>query len=99
MAGPSRCHVLADLEQRALLDEILDDEVSAYSSNEESSEDDDYMQLVLPGAHEISDGDDGDIVTHDDEQMGIGGVSGIFLWQDIGKFSATQETFCGICGP
>jgi hypothetical protein len=40
----------------------------------------------------------GDTVTRDDEQMGMGGVSGILLWQDIGTFSATQETFCGICG-
>jgi hypothetical protein len=35
MAGPSRCHTLTYLEQRALLDEILDDKISAYSSNEE----------------------------------------------------------------
>jgi hypothetical protein len=98
MAGPSRRHVLKDLEQRAQLNKVLDDKISAYSSNEESSEDDDYTRLVLPGTHEISDSDDGDIATHDDEQMGMGGVSGIFLWQDIGTFSATQETFCGICG-
>jgi hypothetical protein len=58
-----------------------------------SSEDDDF-----PGTHEISDSDDGVIVTHDDEQIGMGGVSGMFLWQDIGTFSATQETFCDICG-
>jgi hypothetical protein len=94
MAGPSRRHTLIDSEQRALLDEI-----SAYSSNKESSEDDDYTQLVLPGTHEISDSDDGDIATRDDEQMGMGGVSGIFSRQDIGTFSATQETFCGISGP
>jgi hypothetical protein len=54
---------------------------------------------VLPGTHETSDSDGGDISTRDDEQMGMGGVSGIFSWQDIGTFSATQETFCGICGP
>jgi hypothetical protein len=24
-------------------------------------------------------------------------VSRTFLWQDIGTFSATEETFCGIC--
>jgi hypothetical protein len=46
-----------------------------------SSEDDDYMQLVLPRTQKISDSDDGDIVTHDDEQMGMGGVSRISLGQ------------------
>jgi hypothetical protein len=30
--------------------------------------------------------------------MGMGGVSRIFFWWDIGTFSATQKTFCGICG-
>jgi hypothetical protein len=57
------------------------------------------MQLVLPGTHEISDSEARDMVIREDEQMGMGGVSGIFSWQNIGTFSATQETFCGICAP
>jgi hypothetical protein len=98
MAGPSRQRTLTDLEQSTILVEILDDEISRYSSNEESSEDDNYMQLVIPGTHKISDSDDGNIATHD-EQMGMGGVSRIFSWQDTGTFSAIQETFRGICCP
>jgi hypothetical protein len=59
------------LEQSEYLDGILDDdEISGYSSNEESSECDDYMELVFPGTHEISNNDDADdIVKHDDGQM------------------------------
>lgn len=36
-------------------------------------------------------------MAHDDKQTGMRRVSRTFLWQDIGTFSATEETFCGIC--
>jgi hypothetical protein len=54
-----------------------DDEISVSSSNEESSKGDDYKKLLFPETHEISDSDD--IATHADKQMGMGGVSRIFL--------------------
>jgi hypothetical protein len=48
------------------------------------------MQLVLSGINRISDSDDRDIVTHDCEEMRMGGVLRIFSRQDIGTFSATH---------
>jgi hypothetical protein len=51
---------------------------------------------VLSGTHEIS--DRVDMATYD-EHTGMGETSRSFLWQDIGTFRATQEIFCGICGP
>jgi hypothetical protein len=43
--------------------------------------------------------DNGDDTVKCDEQMGMGGVTRILLWLDIGTFSATEVTFCGICRP
>jgi hypothetical protein len=75
VAGLLRRHTLENLEHCAL----LDDEISGKSSDEESSEGDDCIQLVLPETHRINDSDDrDDIATHDDEQMGMAGVSRIF---------------------
>jgi hypothetical protein len=44
------CHMLSDLEQRALLD---DDKISGYSSVKESSEGNDYMKLMLPDTQKL----------------------------------------------
>jgi hypothetical protein len=52
-------------EWSAFLDEILDDNKSSeYSSEEESSKGDDYMQLLLPRTHKIKDSVDGDDMLH-----------------------------------
>jgi hypothetical protein len=64
------------VRSHAFLDEILDDDndkISEYSSDEDNTKGDGYMQLVLPGTNKISDSDDGDnTVTKYDEQMGMG---------------------------
>jgi hypothetical protein len=69
------------LEQSTFLDEISDDhDVSGYSSDEESFEGDDYMQLVLLGTHEIGNIDGDDIAICDNQQMGMRRVSRILSW-------------------
>jgi hypothetical protein len=56
------------------------------------------MQLVLPGTSKMSVSDDGDdTVTKCDAQMGMRWLSR--TCQDMGTFTATQETFYGVCGP
>jgi hypothetical protein len=65
-----------------LFNEILDDgEINGYNSNENGSDCDDYIQLVLSGICKISDSDDGhDITICDDVQTGMERVFKKFFW-------------------
>jgi hypothetical protein len=55
MAGPSTSHALKELEQIQVLNEVLDEIICEYSSDDDSVFDNDYTQLVTPGTSVISD--------------------------------------------
>jgi hypothetical protein len=98
MAGPSTSRSLMEVEQVTLVNEVLNDEtLSNYSSNDDSASDYDYTQLVPPEAISAieSDSDHEDVMAHD----GLEEVSTRFVWEDIDLFPASQESFCGVCGP
>jgi hypothetical protein len=103
MAGASTSRSLTEAEQTALLYEVLDEEtVSEYSSDSDSDIDPDYTQFVTPGTRAISDSDS-DSDTDETQEVNVHvpsvGVSTQFVWNDIDKFPASQETFCDVSGP
>jgi hypothetical protein len=61
----------------------------------------DFTHLVTPGTHEFS--DESDNGSHEQQEenvnVGLGGVSNKFVWQNIGSFPVSQETFCDVYGP
>ena len=60
------------------------------------------MQLLLKRTHKSSDSEDEDNAKSRAEgqnvALGQGWVSTALLWHNMGTFSASQETFCHVCG-
>jgi hypothetical protein len=57
---------------------------------------------VTPGTHIISDSESDNGSDDQEEEnvnVGLGGVSNKFVWQNIGSFRASQETSCDTYGP
>jgi hypothetical protein len=93
MAGLLSKHRLTDFKQIQVSNEMLDNNVvGEYSSDKESSDEEDYTQLLHQTTHEISDSED-----ESDDNYCIegqqGGVSTTFLWHDIATFAGSWEKF------
>jgi hypothetical protein len=62
----------------------------------------DFVELVTPGTHMTS-GSERDNGSDEEEEenlnLGLEGVSSKFVWQNIGSFPTSRETFCNMCGP
>jgi hypothetical protein len=102
MAGPSTSRALTELEHIEVLNEVLDETISEYSSDDENVFDCDYTQLVTAGTHAISDSESDNATDERQEEIihvGLGGVSSNFMWENVDSFPASQETFCNIYGP
>jgi hypothetical protein len=95
MASLSSCHVLMELEQIQVLNGVLDENIGEYSLDDDSVFDSDYTQLVTPETHMISDseGDNDSDEQQENINVGLGEVSNKFVWQNIGSFPTSRETF------
>jgi hypothetical protein len=66
MASPSTSHALRQLQQMQGLNEVLDNEnISEYSSEDDSVFDNDSTQLMTPGTHVTSDSESDNVVKND----------------------------------